>query len=298
MSDVAILGCGPAGLFAAWAVEEAGHTPFIYSKKVKSEMFGAMYLHKKIPGLTRPENEFTIDIVKTGTREGYAYNVYGDRNHACSWDKFAGGPTPAWDLKAVYDRAWTAYEGEITDKKISRGLMREILNHFPLVLSSIPAPALCYQAHSFLSQEIWVEHGPAVDAIEDVNDGDMMYYNGVPWDGSFRSSPEENIDSDEEHQYTIGHPWYRFSQIRGYKAWEYGAHPKERMAYQIMDYDPEPFTLSTGKKPIISGCDCWHSDDIHKPPNFIRIGRFGQWRKGVLTHHAYERALEASRALQ
>jgi hypothetical protein len=38
------------------------------------------------------------------------------------------------------------------------------------------------------------------------------------------------------------------------------------------------------RKPLETDCTCW--------PKVVRAGRFGQWRKGVLTHHAYEMAMQ------
>lgn len=285
MSDVAILGCGPAGLFATRAVEEAGHTPFIYSLRIKSEMFGAMYLHRSIPGLTVPEDWFTIDVIKTGTREGYAYNVYGDKDHDCSWDHIKSGTNDAWDLKAVYDRAWDKWYPEILDKYVSTGLLIQLLKSFPLVISSIPAPHLCLGGHNFDAQPIWVVHGEGRHLIEGVNDDDMMYYNGVPWDGSFAAIYEGYTERrSPPDKYMIGHPWYRFSQINRYQAWEHSRDPGPAVGV-------EWFKTSHGQKPISTNCDCWVKDGL------LRVGRFGTWKKGVLTHHAYEQALEAARAL-
>jgi len=53
-----ILGCGPAGLFAAQAAAEMGCSAVIISKLRRSEMYGAQYLHSEIPGLTDGSNPF------------------------------------------------------------------------------------------------------------------------------------------------------------------------------------------------------------------------------------------------
>ena len=82
---VAVLGSGPAGLLAAHACVQQGVEPKIYSLKEKSLMFGAMYLHEPIPDLNDPDRpDHDIMIVKEGTREGYAKNVYGDKNVMCA----------------------------------------------------------------------------------------------------------------------------------------------------------------------------------------------------------------------
>src|SRR5436853_355407 len=84
----------------ALGVEQAGHQPMIFSERVRSRMFGAMYLHRPIPGIHHEDDppDFTLDITKYGTREGYARNVYGDPTADCSWDVIEEGETPAWDL--------------------------------------------------------------------------------------------------------------------------------------------------------------------------------------------------------
>ena len=58
--NVAVLGCGPAGLIAAWAAEQAGADVQIYSKKVQSIIPGSQYLHGPIPGVSSPYAEGVV----------------------------------------------------------------------------------------------------------------------------------------------------------------------------------------------------------------------------------------------
>lgn len=302
MNQVAILGSGPAALLAALAAEQSGLTPEIFAKGEKSEMFGAMYLHRAIPGLhTADESEFEIDIIKVGTQEGYAYNTYGKKDAPVSWEKFSPGPTPAWSLKDVYDTLWERYQGIIRPFNLTPHIVYTICSNYELVLSTIPAPVLCTLGHKFEKQDIWVIHGPGDHLIENVNDGSIMYYNGVPWDGSFAASEDDTAYDDGQGKgatFMRGHEWYRFSQINKYQAWEYSHKPT-----WDWEYDDMPDTtgnqldgrrqLSEGIKPLWTNCACLMG--FH---NFHRLGRFGCWQKGVLTHHAYERALGVCRALQ
>jgi hypothetical protein len=90
--------------------------------------------------------------------------------------------------------------------------------------------------------------------IPNVNDDDVMYYNGYTPDGRYGK---------------IGPPWYRYSQINGYRSWEYSKPPM----------DIKPFQISEGYKPLWTNCNCY--------PKFIKLGRFGAWEKQILTHHVY-----------
>lgn len=274
MSQVAILGSGPAGLLAALACEQNGQEPVIFSKGDKSPMFGAMYLHEPIPGLTGDilEPDSTISVIKQGTREGYAENVYGDPNAPCSWDSIPGGDTPAWNLHKAYDKLWERYGPTIRRQTLDADSATVISRGFKLTLCSVPAPVICFRpyTHRFEKQSIWVVHGPGKALIKDVNDHDIMYYNGTTIrDGGFH--------------------WYRFSQINQYQAWEYSYPHEDHLTEEEANWGRE---LSEGIKPLTTTCNCFIDN-----PRFVRIGRFGKWTKGVLTHHAYADATEAIRAL-
>jgi hypothetical protein len=266
---VAILGCGPAGLLAAHAVARAGHEPNVYSHKVKSQMFGAMYLHRAIPGITSDNPELEIRVIKSGTREGYANKVYGDPSAPVSWDLFEPGVVPGWDLAKAYDKLWEMYEHTIVSEDVTPYLADLKTKVYPLVFSTVPLTTLCREPramHEFTKQDIWVLHGPGDHLILGVNDNNMMYYSGD--DPLGKLSP------------LIGPTWYRFSQINKYQAWEYASDP-QLDPDEVMD----GMTISTGIKPLTNNCDCH--------PEIVRLGRFGKWQKGVLTHHAFEEAQNA-----
>jgi hypothetical protein len=258
---IVILGCGPSGLLTALAAEQKGHEPIILSKKVKSPMFGAVYLHKNIPDLTKMRPEFSVEIIKYGDREGYAQNVYGDPKADVSWDTFKSGLYHAWDLAGAYDRLWDRFEDKIRDVAIGPDDVVSCSESGDLVFSTIPLPYLCENPyHIFNKQQIWVRHG----RTHEPQMYSMMIYNGLTADGL---------------RGLVGPQWYRYSLIRGYAAWEYSR-------VEDAPTEEDPFLqLSQGVKPLSTNCTC------HK--NIIRLGRFGKWQKGVLTHHAYEEALNA-----
>jgi hypothetical protein len=260
--NVAILGCGPSGLLAARAADVRGHKVDLYSRKVKSEINGAMFMHASIPGISDVAPEFMIDIIKSGVREGYAENVYGDPSHPVSWDKFEGGPFPAWDLRAAYDKLWERWEGRILSIEITQAILLSLIETYDKVISTVPANAICAlpDVHRFDSQRIWIERMEG-GLIERVNDDNLMYYNGYTRDGKYGM---------------IGPPWYRYCQINGLRSWEYARPPS---GDSIAD------SMVEGYKPTGTNCDCW--------PQIMKLGRFGAWQKQVLTHHVYEAAYHA-----
>ena len=259
---VAILGCGPAGLIAAHAAVESGHDVSIFSLKSKSRTFGAQYLHEPIYGVSPETPEMEIHVVKLGTKEGYALNVYGSRDADVSWDKFEDGPTPGWDLAAAYDKLWALYEGLVIHKPLTMPVIRSIEILHDVVFSTIPAKILCeVWEHEFVAQPIWVLHGPTSEPQQ----WNVMYYNGLPLNG-FGS-------------------WYRYSVIRGYQSWEYS--PKQVPRYLEGTPVMKGLQIIDGLKPLYTDCDC--------RPNIIRLGRFGKWNKHAFTHHSWN---EVIRALQ
>lgn len=74
---------------------------------------------------------------------------------------------------------------------------------------------------------------------------------------------------------TTDFPWYRWSYIFGWKGVEYSH--KVGNSQHI-------------RKPLTTNCDC-HAE-------VVRLGRYGKWKKGELTHHAYEGAKHEMLKLQ
>jgi hypothetical protein len=256
---VAILGCGPAGLIAAYAAEVAGHIPTIYSHKVQSKIFGAQYLHEPIPGLSPDEPELEIQVIKMGSARGYAKNVYNDLKMQVSWNKFKEGFTPGWSLKRVYDQLWARYEDRIHDIIINPSAIKMIVSGYDKTFSTFPARSICsIWQHNFPAAAIWVIHGPVEkDAVN--REQNIMIYNGVDMNGASG--------------------WYRYSCISGYESWEFSSRHTQ---LQILD---DGLQISEGFKPLGTNCDCH--------PNLIRLGRFGKWDKNVFTHHSYQEVLDA-----
>lgn len=254
---VAILGCGPAGLFAAHAMATVGAPFIIISIKQKSEIAGAQYLQSPIPGIAdidRPDGE--IKTVLLGDKESYAERVYGNRNEATSWPDFAPEPEPAWDLRRAYDKAWSLYEPMIMDQKVTTEDVVDMTARFPVVINTTPMWNLCeYQsAHRFDSMNILVSK--------------QMEYTGLPdvW------GPDDHIVVYNGTQYG---DWYRTARIFGHES-------SERVYHSGVEV---PHGYTAGYKILGNNCNCH--------PNMTRTGRLGTWKRGVLTHMAFEHALTA-----
>jgi len=257
---IGILGCGPAGIFAAHAVAEAGHTPVILSKSRKSFMRGAQYLHMPIPGLSG--DPFKVEYKLNGTVDGYREKVYGDMGDILVSPSTLVGVSDAWDIREAYDAGWELYKGYITNVDLSTEAGRSVLSirekMFDATVSTIPANALCDRpnTHSFASQNVWV-----TETIKSL--GDFEFGS----DGELRDNLV--VCSGE-----AGDWWYRQSRIHG---WENTEFPDSaRPNY--------PGKVHAVSKPLSTTCTCH--------PDIIRMGRYGRWEKGVLSHESYFEAAE------
>lgn len=258
---VAILGCGPAGMFAAHAAYESGAEISIFSKNRKSFMKGAQYLHQPIPGLSG--DPFQIDYRFEGEIDVYRKKVYGDMSDVVVSPQTLTGVADAWDIREAYDEAWDQYEHFISDYDAdddrARGFpnLSRISRENDVVISTIPARLLCMdpELHKFTSTKIW-----STDFVKSM--------------GVFSEEPKVDnivVCSGFEDDW-----WYRQSRIHG---WENTEYPFSRM--------PPAKQVWAVEKPVDTTCDCF--------PDVLRQGRYGLWRKGVLSHEAYyntARALE------
>jgi hypothetical protein len=258
VSRVLILGCGPAGLFAAHAATELGADIEIYSKKRRSEMFGAQYLHEPIPGMTKSD-KFHVQYSLLGTIQDYLLKVYGpdlpDNVTVDSLNKIE----PAWDIRETYRNAWDTYCSAIvsTPLGIDVAWLQQYLkmNRWPdAVVSTIPAPLLCInREHAFTVRDIW--------AIGD-----------APERGIFAPRPLGGAN-DIWYDGTRDRGWYRASVIAGYAAVEW---PE--------DARPPLEGVSRVAKPIKMTCDCL--EEVFGK-RLIRIGRYGAWSRFGHSHQAY-----------
>jgi hypothetical protein len=246
-----VLGCGPAGLFAAHALIQNGWSVTILSKKRRSEMYGAQYLHKAIPGLAAKEGEVRY-VLEGGTTEEYKQKVYGAKEvGSVSPEDIDSGPTRVWDIRTTYFDAWDRYHNLIADRRMLTGMDVSLLmlNNAPdLVVNSIPRYFLCRDfRHKFESKRVW--------ARGDAPERGIFVDQKCP-DGYVICNADDGVE------------WYRLSNIFGYKTIEWTK--PHRDAAMV-------------KKPIEHDCECL--DDLGL--KLLHVGRYGRWQKGVLSHTAY-----------
>jgi hypothetical protein len=222
VKQVAILGCGPAGLIAAWAVEQAGATPHIFSRKQKSHIPGSQYLHDKIPGITSEYPEGVVQYVRIGTAEGYSRKVYGDERET-GWNNYLA-IYPSWNVFNAYDRLWDRYEGSIVDAEITPLWVSGAVHDYDydLVVSTLPQRAICDYPfeHQFNGVSFWIKTLPTPPADDK---HDIVVYNGT----------------DD--------PWYRWSVLGGVCSIE----------YSDLKGLPLDDGMIAGIKVTNNTCDCW-----------------------------------------
>lgn len=255
MKRVLILGCGPAGLMAAAGVHMATEDVEIRiaSNKKKSGMYGAQYLHKPIPTFT-PATPVDVAYTLQGTEDEYRKKVYDGTPFVGDLSVQVLPEThKAWDIRQTYNNLWEFFEDDILDVHIDpEGLAYVEKSLAPdVVISTIPAPALCWQGHTFRSQPVWAA-GSAPDLGIDIPypcDDNTVICNGLEMP-----------------------TWYRLSNVYGHKTVEWSMASVKRR--------PPVGKPSAVPKPIDNNCDCW--------PNLITAGRYGKWKKGLLSHTAYQ----------
>jgi hypothetical protein len=254
MATVAVLGCGPAGLFCAQALALHNLDPVIISRKQKSVIYGAQYLHKPIPGLSSQRSAGVIKTMRIGQEEVYAQRVYGNAQHVTSWKKVRAR-VEAWDLRGTYDVAWEKFQPNIVDLMLGPDDIAEYTSSFDLVISTIPLWSICQnpKEHRFNSVDILVKKEVSFVEL------------GIP----------EQVDNWVIYNGRREHNWYRASSIFGHKSVEARSHPS------IVN----EAGWESGFKVVNTNCDCH--------PNVVRAGRMGRWTGGVLTHHAFESAIQA-----
>lgn len=261
---VGILGSGPAGLFAAQAVYDMGGVVQIYSRGEPSPLYGAQYLHEPVPGLDCGEPQ-TISYILKGTVDGYRRKVYGDHSEGIQVSpETLATEHKAWNIRSAYAHAWERFGGLVKPVEINPAALAGTIGQemFDLVVWSIPLMAQCIGNHGFLAKGIWAQ-------------GDAPELNRYC---SVSVEPWTVVVNGE------GAPsWYRASNVFGHRTVEWAGRVK-----------PPVEGIARVNKPVGNRCDCWM--EIGGAP-VLRVGRYGTWTKGELSHQAYWRTRKALEAL-
>lgn len=259
---VLVLGSGPAGLMAAQGVSDACTTLReeyligISSRKVKSPLYGAQYLHSPIPGYTKG-NSAHINYMMRGDTDDYRRKVYGTMWDGTVSPEDLDASHEGWDIRATYDRLWHAWERIILDVEIDVVGLRRLLEEDPpdLLINSIPRPHLCYAGHSFGATEVWAAGDAPALGIR------------IPF-----NCPDNSVICNGEDNPS----WYRMSRVFGHTTVEW---PGSLMSVPVT-------TATRVKKPTTHQCDCWSDAPM------VHVGRYGEWSKGVLSHTAYDKSYQ------
>jgi hypothetical protein len=250
-----VLGCGPSGLLAAHAASLQGADVQIFSDKTPSIISGAQYLHEHIPGLSGKPDGH-IMFTKIGSPEGYASKVYGSRDADTSWRTFGEAVSrPAWSMRKAYHLLWQMYERAIRNYHVQDAWDLMELEHIEADLRITTLP----QSHLCSDNEHMFESVPTY-IVTKALPGISIPPNTVIYNG-------HNLM-----------PWSRASNLFGHTSMEFPIRPTSTEANE---------SLLMGLKPTMHNCDC--------NPQWKRVGRFGQWKRGVLVHHAFK---EVTSALQ
>lgn len=257
--SVAILGCGPSGLMVAHAAAMLGWNFRIYSKKRKSRLFGSQYLHEPIPGMTQ-EPATIVQYILEGSPEEYRAKVYGE-----AWD---GTVSPedmtenhyAWDIRATYDRLYSAYEDDIVDCVVDREWQ-----YFPFTKKPLPIRRNVDIVISTVPRKIWAEPGDVFLSSNVWAIGDAPEL-GV-------RTPFRPADNTVICDGTKDVGWYRASSVFGFCTIEWPERTR-----------PPLEGIALVEKPL--------SHNSTAASDFIHLGRYGAWEKGVLTTDVFNQALK------
>jgi hypothetical protein len=224
VTNVAVLGNGPAGMAAAHAATLTGARVHVYAPPGVSNISGAQYLHHPLPTINPDQPDGYIQYVFWGQEEFYKNKVYGNDDVESSWGKF-GNEVPYWSMQATYLRMLQIYEDRLVGIPVLNGEMAinvvgALAATHDVLISTIPLPVICTQpeAHTFGNAFTWVaSRCPFPLPMQ----RDTIVYNGMVQDR-----------------------WSRYSNIMGHDQLEWPAMPEDGPAHRLV-------------KPTTTDCDCW-----------------------------------------
>lgn len=270
MPKVAILGCGPTGLLAAHACV-MNDVPFnIFSKKRKSFLFGSQYLHQSIPGINNFEDRVEVLYQTNGSPVEYRKKVHGT-----AWDGIVAPDDfeehhVAWDIRQAYNRLWNLYGAYTIDCQIPDSSSGKVnfdfanselaLGRFELVVSTIPRTTWKLPGDNFVSSKGW--------ALGDAPEHGVFVPYNTPRDNMIICDGTDDV------------AWSRLSQVFGYTTVEWPHHSKPPLQNVSEVVKPLRFEPGPANNPT---------------KDWLHVGRYGKWHKGVLVTDAFNEVLKATR---
>lgn len=216
---IAIIGAGPCGLLAAYAVESRGCEATLFAPEIRDGFLGAQVLHKAIPGLTGVFSDAIIHIAKWGQEAVYRQKVYGsvELDGPTSWDEYQG-TLAVWNLGITNKLLLDLFKSKIVTRYVKPAHIPMIVRGYDAVINTAPAKVFCEYPglHQFPDVRVTIIGKAAVGVAPN-----QIVYNGTQHD-----------------------EWYRSSRLFGFASTEYGVDER-------LEVGGTPV-----RKPLWTDCDC------------------------------------------
>jgi len=294
---VAIFGCGPSGLIAAHACALSGAEFHIYSRPevkggppAKSIMYGSQYLHNPIPDLINENEAVDVRYINIGTPEEYRR-----KTHGAAWDGIAEPADfetehKAWNIRVAYERLWCRYglrcrpiqfdakrchctEGwrGYEDTEHASANYEHLKSHvrledYDLVVSTVPRTLWRVPGDEFVYSVGWA-----------LGDQPNMFPGSKV--ASFYMAKHNIADNTIICDGTQRNSWNRASKVFSHCTIE----------WPDLDDKPHPNAVRF-VKPLRYATN--KSQPLPPSPPWLFAGRFGEWRKGVLTTDVFDQVLK------
>jgi hypothetical protein len=192
---IAIIGAGPCGLLAAYAVESQGCEATLYAPEIRDGFLGAQVLHRAIPGLTGVFSDAIVHIAKWGQEPVYRQKVYGsvELDGPTSWDDYQG-TLAVWNMTTVNRQLLEIFRDKIVTRFVKPAHIPIILREYDAIINTAPAKVFCEYPglHTFPDVRVTIIGEAAVGVAPN-----QIVYNGTPHDRWYRSSRLFGFESTE-----------------------------------------------------------------------------------------------------
>lgn len=189
----------------------------------------------------------TVEYRLQGDVDGYREKVYGPGSSVDVSPETLRGFHPAWDIRSTYDNLWDAYSEYVQELNLDAATLAVVLNTWKPDFTVSTIP---------LPRLCSAGHAFSHETVWAIGDG--------PDQVCPISMPKNTVVCNGEVDYA----WYRAANVFGYKTAEW---PERRKP---------PFGRPAAvQKPTTTTCNCY--------PEVQRLGRYGAWKKGVLSHEAF-----------